>query len=143
MDAKSIPDYQADSIHLEIHERIAMRTRTRHDGLSLRQVVLWYRMERSSSPAGVSPTEVQRLSRRTITPIDSLVLGYEILLKHAKSAAFSPPSQRRWSFLCRERRVYVLRRTRNARSKAHVPRLAWTLLLYSTASKPSRNQRSY
>src|SRR4029077_14949695 len=79
---------------------------------------------------------------RDVTPIDSLALGYEISLKHAKCAAFSPPSQRRRSFLCRERRVYVLRRTRTARSKADVPRLAWTLLLYSTASKPSRNQRS-
>jgi hypothetical protein len=88
------------------------------------------------------PLESSAASRRTITSIDSLALGYEISLKHAKCAAFSSPSQRRWSFLCRERRVYVLRCTRNARSKADVPRLAGTLLLYSTASKPSRNERS-
>ena len=30
----------------------------------------YYRVERTSSRAGVAPTEVQRLSRRTVTPID-------------------------------------------------------------------------
>jgi hypothetical protein len=32
-------------------------------------VALWYRVERSGSRAGVSPAEVQRLSRCTVTPI--------------------------------------------------------------------------
>ena len=31
-----------------------------------------HRMERSSFRAGVAPAEVQRLSRRTVTPIDRL-----------------------------------------------------------------------
>src|SRR5580698_1823340 len=99
------------------------------------------RVERTNLRAGVAHAVVQRLSSaHSYAPIDTLALGYEISLRHAKCVAFSPPSQRRWSFLCCERRVYVLRCTQNARSKADVPRLAWTLLLYSTASKPSRNQ---
>src|SRR5215471_16296838 len=32
-----------------------------------------YRVERTSSRAGVAPAEVQRLSRRTVTPIEKLV----------------------------------------------------------------------
>src|SRR5438094_524060 len=34
-----------------------------------------YRVERTSSRAGVSPAEVQRLSRRTVTPTDSPPAG--------------------------------------------------------------------
>jgi hypothetical protein len=45
-------------------------------------VVLWYRVERTSSRAGVAPAGVRRLSRRTFSPTIVLAvrkLGYDAL----------------------------------------------------------------
>jgi hypothetical protein len=39
---------------------------------SLRCRFDWYRVERTSSRAGVAPAEVQRLSRRTGTPVETI-----------------------------------------------------------------------
>jgi hypothetical protein len=41
-------------------------------------VVLWYRVERSSSLAGVAPAGVQRFSRRTFSPTTATIQSHEV-----------------------------------------------------------------
>jgi hypothetical protein len=54
----------------------------------------FYRVERSSSRAGVSPAEVQRLSRRTFSPTDSIGQNYPMNTQRIEEAILSTVGDR-------------------------------------------------
>jgi hypothetical protein len=90
------------------HQRDPLHRKLRRLGYPRRRFDC-YRVERTSSRAGVSPAEVQRLSRRTVTPV---------IIGHVGRA--HPNSMVRLAYVSRQRSQWSLDSVTNASVKSPV-----------------------
>src|SRR6478672_7174798 len=79
--ACTLAESPSDPLHRELRQLCCLRCR-----------LDCYRVERTSSRAGVSPTEVQRLSRRTLTP--TIEHGRRAQCRDSRTAGSHPGSYR-------------------------------------------------